>query len=229
MLGIIIAAGKQTRFERDIPKCMMPYKQSNVLVINILTMMNACDKVVVVTSKNDALPIQETLDKYFSLNPRVEMLIIESGKGCGHAVFNALLRIFPEDGGAVIKWGDAIHDDNKYYDFVKSVDCKSDIYIPCEYVEDPYTLAEYHFDDKRRIIDRFLFADEIESPCIGWHDLSIFYFPRIRTFLNQIYVQYFNYENKFLKSIFEMGQTIEMVTSVLKSKSYNTVEEFDAL
>ena len=49
--GLIIAAGKQSRFESDIPKALVPYKGRRLLDINVDIMKSVCDVVYVVQTR----------------------------------------------------------------------------------------------------------------------------------------------------------------------------------
>ena len=74
--GLIIAAGKQSRFKSEIPKAVMPIsKQKTILDINIATLNTKCDISFVVCGKHNS--------EYFN---QYNNIIIDSGKGCGDAV-----------------------------------------------------------------------------------------------------------------------------------------------
>lgn len=229
MIGLIVAAGNQTRFNLNIPKCIMPYGVTDTLTINIKTMLKVCDHVVIAVSDKFEDIIRRHVYDNFKDDGRVIVEQIPSGKGCGHATFNALSVIFEKfkaDEQVIIKWGDTIHDIPEYYDFIKTCDNTHDLYVPCEYVKNPYTSFLVNYD---YTVYQILLKDEINKYAHGWHDLSIFYIPNLYKIINEIKHDWFLTENTFLKSILDMDISIKVIRSNLKSKSYNTIEEFNEI
>ena len=103
--GLVISAGKQSRFNSEIPKALMPYKGKPLLDYNIEHLKHYCNLVYVVCSHENA--------HWFSSYDR---LIIDSGYGCGDAVVRALKLLPPFDSTDMvfIQWGDCLVDSEVY-------------------------------------------------------------------------------------------------------------------
>lgn len=157
--GLIISAGKQSRFESDIPKALMSYGNYTLLDINIANMKQTCDEVFVVVSKEN--------QQWFEGYPK---LVIESGNGCGDAVMRALLQLELDDDDTVfIQWGDCFHTANIYQKLRNSyVDTWL---IPCVKEEKPYVQIEPITSDQVTV----KFSKYGEPITEGYHDLSLFY------------------------------------------------------
>lgn len=162
--GIIIAAGKQSRFKSSIPKALVKINDKILLDENISRLSTFCDKIITITSYEN--------NSYFE---KYNNLAIDSGKGSGDAVLKALLKIndiygFNEEDTAFIQWGDCLIDSCIYQ---KTLEKYSSIgIIPCVYEKYPYVrLSQY---DKNKISATFSKFGEDSSE--GFHDLSVFYF-----------------------------------------------------
>jgi hypothetical protein len=224
MLGLIIAAGDQTRFKNDIPKCMMPYENSNVLIINIKTMLKYCREVTVITNFENYETICKCIFMEFQNNIPgiIHIERIKSGKGCGQAVFESLSKFTYVTEPIIFKWGDAIHDSIKYYQVFDNI-YNGDLFIPCEFVTNPYTSLVCDGG----VVQHILMKDEIQKNTVGWHDLSIFCMPDVSVILKAANFCMFDEPNIFLKSIMKMNIVVRMIKTILKSKSYNTMEEYN--
>lgn len=157
--GLIISAGKQSRFESDTPKALMPYGNCTLLDINIANMKQTCDEVFVVVSKEN----QHWFKGYHKL-------VIESGNGCGDAVMRALSQLeLEKDDTVFIQWGDCFHTAKIYQDLRNSyVDTWL---IPCVKEEKPYVQIEpISFN---QVVVKF--SKYNEPVTAGYHDLSLFY------------------------------------------------------
>lgn len=158
--GLIIAAGKQSRFETSTPKALMSFDTRTLLDINVDNMRTVCDEVYVVTSTENT--------KYFE--GKYPELVINSGFGCGDAVMRALTLLNLDDADTVfIQWGDCLHKPHIYNDVVNNYTGKC--LIPCVFEDTPYV----------QIIPKDNFAIEVkfskydEKITAGFHDLSLFY------------------------------------------------------
>ena len=98
--GLIVAAGKQNRFDMQIPKALVPYKDSTLLEYNIKTMDLYCSKIYVVCSKED----YDLFQPYRS--EKVYVFPICSGFGCGDAVLEGLNAV--EEQSVITIWGDSV-------------------------------------------------------------------------------------------------------------------------
>ena len=160
--GLIIAAGKQSRFDCDTPKALMLYGESTLLDMNIENMKSTCDEVFVVTSTENT--------SWFTGN--YKKLVIDSGRGCGDAVMRALnLLDFNEDDTVFIQWGDCLHTKHIYQDLRKEYDKHNKWLIPCVKEDSPYVQIIPCEDSKIHVI----FSKYDESVTPGYHDLSLFY------------------------------------------------------
>lgn len=229
--GLIIAAGKQSRFESSTPKALMPYGESTLLDINIENMQATCDMVFVVVS----------FENYEWFN-NCTRIIIESGKGCGDAVMQALeMMDLEEDDTVFIQWGDCLHTKQIYQDLRNeySRNCCG-VLIPCVYEEKPYVQIIPTYDSKIHVS----FSKYDEPITAGYHDLSLFYGNAIelRTHLikfaesiksavfDNCYKHKHGNEMQFLDVFNETdlkGRIIEY--SDYTAFAFNTVEEFNKL
>lgn len=91
--GLIISAGNQSRFKSTTPKALVNLGDFNLLDINISEMKPYVDKIYIVCSYNNEF--------YFSNYKN--RIVIESGKGCGDAVMQALAMLH-KDSYSIIKW-----------------------------------------------------------------------------------------------------------------------------
>ena len=108
--SFIMCAGKQRRFSSDLPKSLMPFNDSTILETNIKNSLQFCDKVVVVASYEN----YQYFEKYKSDN--VDVIQIESGFGCGDAVYKALYYYLTSDEDTCfIMWGDSIQIDKQVF------------------------------------------------------------------------------------------------------------------
>lgn len=216
--GIIIAAGNQERFKSNMPKFLMPYKDTNVLKINIQYMQNHCDRVYVFTNFKNYYKVA-TMTRCMQ---NVEVIYIYSGNGCGDAVIQSLLTL-KHIKNAIIKWGDAIHDDDAYYNCFDYNN--NSVQIPAEYTKNPYTSI---IANDKNIIQDINFNNNKNE--YGWHDLSIFYIGDVKSFINQ---------NKnwsvtkqpviFLKELVNYKNDAVLIKTKLISKSFNTLSEYKSI
>jgi len=172
-IGMILAAGKQTRFESDIPKCLNLYKKDSSLTIlekNILTSSKWCKKIYVVLEiKNDNSKIESVLTKYNN----VEIIYIESGKGTGAAVLDSFKKIkyTPED-NCFLMWGDSIQDSDEVFE-VTLDEFNGLMTVPVHLEENCY--VEFVLSDNNFIVDVYkpFLPNSSKS---GYHDYSLFLF-----------------------------------------------------
>lgn len=232
-IGLIIAAGKQTRFKSDIPKALVPYKDKPLVEVNIERLSRYCDDVYVVCS-NENYPL-------FSAYKRIK---ISSGLGCGDAVFKALTQLFNSsmlgDFSTFIQWGDCIVDPLVYTSCVKEANNASTaLMIPCKKETHPYVAVEYDHTNQVKV----KFSKYDKMPTQGYHDLSAFYISsaysllqalisfRSQFMLNGAY-NYPNRNNEFqfldvLNAGLINGRIIDLTSEHTQCFSFNTLEEYN--
>ncbi len=217
--GLIIAAGKQSRFESDIPKALVPYKGRRLLDINVDIMKSVCDVVYVVVSNENK--------ELFDGSNRIS---IDSGYGCGDAVYKALccLNITDED-TVFIQWGDATND-AFIFRMLKYNYTGEGVIIPCVWEDNPYVQVKPVDENHVKV----LFSKYKEPITAGWHDLSLFYGNALQIwkYLNQYSKVAFDNsahgnEMQFLDVFNYTDITAEVMPVVdYKSFSFNTKEEY---
>lgn len=241
--GIILAAGKQTRFKSNIPKALYPYKDSTVLQHNIEIMENYVDKIFVVTSF-DNREFFENLE----ICKKCEIHSIHSGFGCGDAVYKSLTELteINAEDDVILIWGDSIQQHHTYeqmiaeynYDFVVPV-----VLEPKPYVEfDVFDSGKLSNIGKIASVRFSKYNDNISDN--GYHDLSIFMFEKEKCLfglqkLRHIWKTEESYKEKrngemiFLDifnwadySVFT-AQTVDIFD--IEDKSFNTLEEYSKL
>ncbi len=158
--GLIIAAGNQSRFKSETPKSLVDINGETLLQKNIRNMAPFCDKIYVVCSYNN--------EHFFTCENKI---VIESGKGSGDAVWQALEKLEIQQGDSCfILWGDCFQS-KRIYETVKSEDDRVSALIPCVFEEKPYVQIIPQGKDKVSVH----FSKFNESITSGFHDLSLFY------------------------------------------------------
>lgn len=231
--SFIMCAGKQSRFKSELPKALMPFKNyGTILEANIKTSLQFCDKVIIVSSLDNY--------KYFEKykNDNVDVIKIESGFGCGDAVYKALYNTYciSKEDTCFIMWGDSIQIDKQV--FLKCLlKYHNDVIIPVKWEKNPYVQIK-HLKEKAIGVLFSKYKEKINS---GMHDLSIFFgnYKKIRSYLakfrkkiliNGKYVHKHNNEMLFLDIINEVKGTYKIVEiNNHKDLSFNTLEQYNDL
>ena len=160
MYGLIIAAGKQSRFKSDVPKALMKFNDKTIVEHNIDILNKYCDNVFIVCSLEN--------NSYF--NQFENKIIIESGKGSGDAIFRAIKTLnFSSDDSCIITWGDAILNE-KLVDY--SINRFKGYYctIPCTFEKHPYVELGHTIYNKK-FVKFSKYGDNIGA---GYHDQCLF-------------------------------------------------------
>lgn len=231
-IGLILAAGNQNRFNSDIPKALVKYKDWTVLDENINNMKEYVDKIYVICSNNNITYFNDR--KYPN---KVKLINISSGLGCGHGVMKALQEIkkYEKDFNAILIWGDSLQEKETIKTCISNY--KKSFIVPVVLEHKPY--VQFKIDNVNTIlsVNFSKFNDEIDD--YGYHDLSIFMFSSkdILEKLNVMHTKYWNKDKKiyntnskeltFLNLFNEFkyfGKVIIMDN--IKAKSYNTLEEY---
>lgn len=220
--GLIFAAGKETRFEGDKPKALSMFGDVCLLDYNINILKRYCDRVFVVCNEQNK--------KWFAT---YDTIVIESGKGCGHAVLTALETINPER--VVIAWGDCILTEDviaKTLNVATFDDC---LFIPCVYEDKPYVRIERSIGNKRGFVE---FGKYNEVTGGGYHDYGCFVCNRMYLLMHLFsfhkkyykkgidgYVHKHGNEMQFLDVINETKIRYACVAFDYEAKSFNTINE----
>lgn len=161
--GLILCAGKQSRFKSETPKALVEINGSTLLSRNIRAMSSVCDKIYVVCSVEK--------QKFFTpkkLLSAIRMPIL-SGKGSGDAVWQALNKLDIQVGDkCFILWGDCLQRRETYLRLNNSYNGTT--LIPCKKEEHPYVQI---MPNGRGGVTA-LFSKFNEPISQGYHDLSLF-------------------------------------------------------
>ena len=232
--GFIIAAGNQSRFNSELPKALVPVGNSGVPLLhrNISLMREYCDYVFVICSHIN----KEYFENYNATYGDANLIAIDSGLGCGDAVYKALwsVEIAPND-RCFIQWGDSIQLKSTY-DKVLEYATNSSVVIPCTIEDSPY--VQIKPNGKGRV--KVLFSKFGDAITRGYHDLSLFYcncldlFKATETVVSAWYngVDYDmnNREYSFLDTFNFTDISVEALdVGEVGSNSFNTVEDLTNL
>lgn len=232
--GLIIAAGKQSRFNSEVPKALVSYKGKPLLETNIERLSKYCNVVYVVCSHEN--------EKWFS---KYNKIVIKSGLGCGDAVYNALKSLPPvsvtSDDSVFIQWGDCAVDPQAYEEclrFAKTDDSQSTL-IPCQMEQHPYVAVEQVLSNLVNV----KFSKYDKMPEKGYHDLSVFYATSMFNLLcslEEFHQMFFNngvynfpkHNNEFqfldvFNECLTSARIIDLTDKKLDCFSFNTLEEYN--
>lgn len=228
IFGLIIAAGKQSRFNNNTPKALMPYKNGTVLDHNISVLSKCCHKIYIITSLEN--------DNYFvKYGNRIP---IESGFGTGDAIYKALNIIEPHKNDfCYIIWGDSILNEKTLDELNSQVLYKSKgtIYIACESCSKPYT--GFGIEHNSCVVR---FSKYGEDTTGLYHDLCLFcgnadyILDKLTEFRNLIfdgnsYHHKHGDEMEFLDIFNDVNAIANLVLCTNCKSSFNTVEEYEEL
>lgn len=229
--SFIICAGKQSRFKSELPKALMPFKNSTIIDINIKNSLLFSDKVVIVVSIEN----YHYFEKY--KNNDIDVIKIESGFGCGDAVFKALNNYYTsKEDTCFIIWGDSIQNDKRVY-INSLLKYQNNIIIPVTYEKQPYVQIRHSHLNACKVY----FTKYGEKTYSGWHDLSIFFGNcnilrnnlkklKNKIYINGKYIHKHNNEMLFLDIINEIPDNYKLVIiKDYKDLSFNTLEQYNNL
>lgn len=223
--GIIVSAGKETRFEGERPKTLSLYKGKSFLDRNIEALTPLCDRVVVVASKKN----QEWFCDY-------DNIAIDSGYGCGDAVMKALSSLeIGDNDECFIVWGDCLCQQAWVISFFGKGE-KDRVFVPCVWEENPY--VSINMNEDGRLDVSFSKYGEVDGP--GFHDLGFFY-GNCKLILNKLneFAQKITFEGgyrhkhgnemQFLDIFNETKIKGVVLPMSCKSISFNSIEELNSL
>jgi len=157
--GLFFSAGNQTRFGSNVPKALAQIGNKTLLDYNIKNIAPFVGKYYVVCSHNNS----NYFDDY-------NKIVIDSGKGCGDAVMQALLKLKPKDNDyCYIQWGDAFVSKEVYYIMKYDYDAVS---IPCNVEKNPYVQILPYMNTAKVKFSKYEKTDNV-----GLHDQSVFFAP----------------------------------------------------
>lgn len=237
-IGMVLSAGKQTRFGSQLPKALMKYNTTDtVLDINIKTMSKFCDIIYIIINKeNDNSLYKPIKEKYNN----IQLVSINSGLGDGHAVLESLKSIkYNLRDKIYLIWGDSIQDDERL--FVATENAYNNMFtLPLRYEKEPYVqfVVEYG------LVRKVKFRKYEETTEEGYHDYSLFLFnPNVmREVLELHHKKYWKEEeqkyinrnnelvfldiiNEHQDKLFPHAVIIDTVGST-SVNAYNTIEEY---
>lgn len=226
MISIIIAAGKQSRFNSDVPKALSKLPSGETLANHNYNMLKQLGDVYIAVSNQN----KEYFEQYFSKDTLID--VGAPGLGSGDAAYKAVCelnyRLKPKE-HVVICWGDVYLTD-KHIDILKSAPKIHGITIPVREEENPYVC-----------INKFgaLFSkyDDV-IPHKGLHDLSMFIVNafslmtycsafREKFYTGETYYIRPDNEFEFLDLLNYTGIETEIYqVDDIEDYSFNTVDEF---
>ena len=163
---MIIAAGKGSRMG-NIPKCLSKVGDKSNLLNTVIQAEKAGYRQCYIVTREELSDLY--IDELIGWEWFCQYVIIESGKGCGHAVMEALKIIPAQD--LVFCWSDVYFKDEKLLLELKEKNLQSSCLIPVVYEDDPY--AWFHIKENS-MIRSANFRKRGESIKRGLHDQSIF-------------------------------------------------------
>ena len=223
--GLIVSAGKETRFNGDKPKTLSLYNGKSFLDWNIESLSPHCDEVLVVVSNENKHWFKE-----------YNTIVIDSGYGCGDAVMKALSSLNVEDNDeCFVVWGDCLCRHAKALQIFGRGDNIA-ILIPCTWESSPYVCLSESLDGGIKVS----FSKYGEVFGAGYHDLGVFYgnaklmHNKLKEFAQKItfnggYRHKHGNEMQFLDIFNETDIKGAILPTRIKSISFNSIEELNNL
>lgn len=190
-----------------------------LLDMNIEVMSKFCDKIYIIVSKENQI-------KFYNY----ERIVINSGFGCGDAVYKAINNIpYHKGDKCFVIWGDSYNSELVY----ESIPLDSNCAIPCVIEDNPYVQLK---DDGSVLFSKY--GDTTEN---GYHDLSLFYFDiqyinnylvefKKKIWYNNKYNHKHGNEMQFLDVFNDTDAKFDIVNiDNYKAFCFNTVEEFNKM
>ncbi len=220
--GLILCAGKQSRFQSETPKALMPVGGETLLAKNLAAMAPYCDRSFVVCSFENEHCFTDC-----------EKIVLHSGKGSGDAVWQALERIAPAAGDrCFVLWGDSLQPPQIFGMLAQRFAGRA--VIPCVREEKPYVLVTKNGKGARIFFSKF--GEPIGA---GLHDQSIFLceahvlLQKLRAFRAGILDAEGNYRHKHGNEMefLDVFNDTDIEADILEIQplggfSFNTMEEF---
>jgi hypothetical protein len=233
--GFIIAAGNQSRFHSELPKALVPVGNSNIplLYFNVKMMREYCDKVFVVCSITNRPYFDDYNNSGYGV---VDLIEIESGIGCGDAVYKALNHIpfYNDFDRCYIQWGDSIQLKDTF-DKLSSYATYRSVLLPCTIEDFPYVQIVPTASSVKVRFSKL--GDKTER---GYHDLSLFLCNCVdlKENMRDIVNQYYNGTNYDLRNnefsfldVFNYSYITAEIVDVggVPANSFNSIEDLNKL
>jgi NDP-sugar pyrophosphorylase family protein len=241
---IILAAGKQTRFKENKPKCLLPYNdEMTILEKNIAVMAKYSDGICVVVDKNT--DNDELIAVAKSGFYPVHIIEIESGLGTGHAVYQTLKDVVMwsqhELEHVFLVWSDSIQDQpDVILETIRNYNGKCT--VPLKFEDECY--MKFLVSTSNHCIVR-AYRPPVKELNSGLHDFSFFMFDPtyINVLLDLYHEKYFNGKdyntrsgemnfidlfNEFGLSNFANAVVIDD-DNISSINAFNTLEEYEII
>ena len=239
----IIAAGLGSRMGNiSVPKALMPLHNGKTNILNsVEKALPHFEKIFIignVNAKKPWLDFFETLPTEWK--EKVDIYLIESGLGDGHAVLNGLERVEevhedPSD-EIVILWGDAYIAEDEIFSEILRYDLNSSGCAPVVLEKNPYVTF---LVDQNLHVTSADFSKRGEQHATGFHDQSIFKFNKklLMTFLRKLHNAYWK-NGRYVTDTGEMtflyvmhflyneGYGISAYPTEYPVQGYNTQDEY---
>lgn len=189
---IIIAAGNGSRIKdySDLPKALVPLMGQPNLFFTLEAAYGKVDNIYVISNRSNYETFREYIDKFYETfkvmieernqETSIHLIAIDSGKGDGHAVRNAIQEISAQHGEFkladkfFVMWGDAYLFDSSIFDtcieYDKAYDVKP-MLVPVVFEKNPYVSFLLDSTMKCVSVDFSKYGEHHPS---GYHDQSIF-------------------------------------------------------
>lgn len=236
LTGIILAAGKQSRFNGNGQKALQTRKKQTILDINIKSLLKVCNRVCIVFNEYSDIEYMKIIKKYDHVHP----IIIDDPRGTGDTLYktiyaiNKIFKIDNNDFGLLI-WGDSIHiSEDLFRQSINNIKNINDIIVPGEKQKHPYT---GFLVNKNLNILNVLFSKRGDNTNIKgiYHDFSTFVFELNHTqkilsqFISENKYDDFDFLDIFNIKTLNVNGRILPISNLSSNNSYNTIEEFNNL
>lgn len=170
IIGFIIAAGKQTRFNSEKPKALAMFGDHSALDHNCDLMQRYCDEIYVVCSKYNKHYFEKSHSSY------TDLIVVDPLLGCGDSIYRALKDYINsknpnKNTTCIIHWGDSYQTEEVYNSI--DFDNNKGIQVPCCVEKNPY--VNFLTVGTKIVEVQFSKYGEIEKDTVGYHDCSLFY------------------------------------------------------
>lgn len=219
--GIILAAGKQTRFTNDKPKALANVTMGiSLLELNIEVMSRYVDQIIVICA-------QEFFNEFMSVTGNRALIVpITAGGGCGFATLKALEEINPQyEEKVFLIWGDSIQLNLPLYETCLD-HYNGRFLMPVELQESPYVSI---IADENGIIEDVKYSKFDGPQKNGWHDFSLFLFHGwlIKKQLYNLIDR--NGEKLFLDLFVQKSTRQTILGEIFPVKGFNSNNSFNTL